>query len=147
MTGDLQHLKIYKDVNISAFFNMTFGQFPVIYLDFKELHGSDFSEFISSFMEMFGNEFDRHDYLLCSDKLRRRQSTRLRNYYKKIDKETLSTTNLLNGLKFLSACLYTHFNRRVIVLIDEFDSPVQVNLFLNGTDFEKNYKFYYTIYF
>lgn len=107
----------------------------MIHLDFKELSCTSSKEFVSSFKHMVLDEFDRHDYLLSSNNLIIRQVRKLETFYKAVDDDKVDATDLRESTKFLSNLLYTQFNRtKCIVLIDEYDGPIQKAIFKSGTD-------------
>ena len=83
------------------------------------------------------DEFDRHDYLLSSNNLIISQVRKLETFYKKVDDDKIDATDLRESTKFLANLLYTQFNRtKCIVLIDEYDGPIQKAIFKSGTDLD-----------
>lgn len=63
------------------------------------------------------------------------KKSEVKNFYNCTLDESLCYTEVKSGLKFLSHMLYTHFNRKVVILIDEYDAPVWkliVTVFLIG---------------
>lgn len=126
-TGQLEYLNVYKVVNYSllVFFNETFGEFPIIYLDFKVLSGKYFDSFLEDFINLIDEEYSRHQYLLNSNniKLTPYKFRKLNRYYKQMVDKSLSESDLKIIIKFLSntSMLFIHYNKRVIVLVDEFD--------------------------
>ena len=123
------NLSIY-DPNPTSFFNRHFGKYPVIYLDFKDLSCSSYEEFLESFKSMISDVFKTYYYyLLSSDKLYLLEVDELKCFYAKIKNDKLSVTDLKKSIRILSGYLFNHFNNRVIVLIDEYDAPIQKAIF------------------
>lgn len=131
-----KHLNIYKD---KEFFMKRFGKYPVIYLDFKILNSTSFDGFLKDFMELVRKEFMRHSYLLNSSLVESYSIMfkELKRYYKKILNYSLNESDLKYIMNFLSYILLIHFNKKVIVLIDEYDSPIQKAIFDKGKDLNK----------
>ena len=108
------------------------GKYPVISLTLKDIEGLNFDEALSNFVELIGHEANRFDFLLDSDKLSSTDKERygslitLNNGKYSIDKGTL-----VSSLELLSYLLYKHYNQRVIILIDEYETPLY-NAFNNG---------------
>ncbi|WP_342278332.1 AAA family ATPase [Candidatus Tisiphia endosymbiont of Myopa tessellatipennis] len=101
------------------------GQFPVIYINFKEVKGSDYNEIISSIIDQIIELFEKFHYLeqyLQEDNtfLSIPQKIILRNYLS----GDINIGYLKNSLKFLSQILYKHFKQKVYILIDEYDTPI-----------------------
>ena len=103
------------------------GQWPVIFLSFREIKEMNWTlayEKICSFIFL---EFDRHRYLLDSDKLTAKEKKDL----KSILSENTTRSNIDQSLKFLTKFLFAHHKKKVIVLIDEYDTPINYS-YKNG---------------
>ena len=94
--------------------------FPVIYLDMKTLWGGSYDDTLSRFSECVSNICMEFEYLLDSEKLNDTLKARLMSY---ID-ETCPVSRLASSLFNLSMMLSKHHGTRVIVLIDEYDGPL-----------------------
>jgi hypothetical protein len=119
-TKKLQPLKISIHKNIIK----RQGQFPVIYINFKEVKGSNYKEIVSSIIDQIIELYERFNYLEQytqegSKSLSIPQKVKLKNYLS----GDINTNYLKNSLKFLSQILYKHFKQRVYILIDEYDTP------------------------
>ncbi|XP_075231697.1 uncharacterized protein LOC142330355 [Lycorma delicatula] len=102
-------LNIYKN---KSFFNQTFGQYPIIYLNYEKLTNiKNYQTMLEQIRLVFLDTFKQHSYLLRV--------------------EDIWTEVLHNGILFLSEVLYRHFKRKVIVLIDEYDAFVNNIIFKN----------------
>ena len=97
------------------------NKYPVIKLGLKDVESSDFDETMKMMaIEVYG-EFDRHKYLLKSEQIDDGQKV----VYKRLLNQEASMPELRNSLKFLSECLEKYYNQRVIILIDEYDVPLE----------------------
>ncbi|WP_252217551.1 AAA family ATPase [Clostridium sp. VAP41] len=100
------------------------GQYPVINLSLKSAKQPNFELAFKCMKEEVTNEFRRHEYILKSDKLNNEKEQYLR-IVKGDDEDGLYITSL----KFLSQCLEKYHNKKVIILIDEYDVPLENALF------------------
>ena len=104
------------------------GQFPVIFLSLKSVDGLTFEAAEAALRTVVGNEAGRFRFLKDSDKLdESEKKTYLRLIDVKIENETgyaMSDSDLVASLKTLSMLLAKHYGRKVIILIDEYDVPL-----------------------
>ncbi|MCD8206095.1 MAG: ATP-binding protein [Clostridia bacterium] len=98
------------------------GKYPVIYLDFKECKGESFISAMKSIKDMMSVEFSRHKELKKSRKIDRGHDLKM---YKKIVEMTAESDELKNSLFLLSRMLYAHHKVKPVILIDEYDVPIQ----------------------
>ncbi len=101
------------------------GQFPVIYINFKEVKGSNYKEIVSSIIDQIIELYERFNYLeqyIQEDNkfFSIPQKVKLKNYLS----GDINISYLKNSLKFLSQILYKHFKQKVYILIDEYDTPI-----------------------
>ena len=101
------------------------GRYPVIFLSLKNVDGLDFEEAQSRFVELIGEEAERFLFLLNSDKL----SENEKNKYQALielenGKYTMDHGMLISSLQILSKLLYKHYGQKTIILIDEYDVPL-----------------------
>ncbi len=102
-------------------------QYPVISLSLKSMKNTDFDSVFSVFKRLVSKEFDRHSYLLDSEKL----SNKDKEEFCQIQNREASKDIYENSLKFLSECLYLYHTKKVILLIDEYDVPLE-SAYFNG---------------
>ncbi|MBA2369462.1 MAG: AAA family ATPase [Candidatus Protochlamydia sp.] len=118
-TKDTCHL--FKDLNIWKIekYRAFQGQFPVIFLTLKDLKHASWDETLSSLQQLIGKEFERHFYLLEGEILTDIEKEDYRKIIRREDGKILLEKSLL----LLSEWLYRYYNKRVVLLIDEYDSP------------------------
>lgn len=97
------------------------GAYPVIMLSLKSTKQDDFRAAYAKIAEAVGGEFRRHKILLQSEKLDETQKER----YLRILEEKAERVELMSALKFLSEVLYGHYGQKAIILIDEYDVPLE----------------------
>ena len=104
------------------------GKFPVISITLKGVEGESYEDAVAMLCVVIGEEAQRFRFLLESEKLSendKRQYTRL----SEVDAEgsrmfPIPKDALISSLKTLSALLYKHYGQKVIILIDEYDVPL-----------------------
>lgn len=105
------------------------GEYPVIKLSLKSARQSTFELSHLMIVRQIAEEYKRHQFILQGDML---EEEKLR--YQKIMSENGENGDYADALKFLSDCLEKYYGRKVIILIDEYDVPLE-NAFM-----EKFYK-------
>lgn len=101
------------------------GKFPVIFLFLKSVEGLTFEEAKYCLMELVGREARRFSFLLNSDKLNDGD----KEIYQSLvffdnGQYSMSKMALRFALKTLSELLYKHYGQKTIILIDEYDVPL-----------------------
>lgn len=108
------------------------GKFPVIFLSLKGVEGLTYDEAFEAFVRIMGKEVTRLSFLADSDKLTQIEKeqykglTIMKNGRLVFDKE-----KLISSLQLLSQLLYKHYGKKVVILIDEYDVPLD-KAFQNG---------------
>lgn len=101
------------------------GQFPVIFISLKGIDCLNFEEARKCLIEVIGREADRFHFLRESERLsenekeKYRRLTTLKNGLYAMDETTLRYS-----LQTLSYLLYQHYGKKAIILIDEYDVPL-----------------------
>ena len=114
------------------------GQYPVIFLSLKDLKARTWKEMERKIIITLSDFFSEYEYLL--NELTGINFENLKNIiYKKASIDDLTT-----ALKFLTKILYEKYNKKVVVLVDEYDSPL-VSAYINGY-YEKVKNFFKTFY-
>ena len=101
------------------------NKYPVIKLALKDVIATGFEEAMEMMEIEVSNEFDRHSYLLESEKLKVGEKA----IYQRLLNQEASRSELRNSLKFLSNCLEKYYAQKVIILIDEYDVPLEKSHF------------------
>ena len=101
------------------------GKYPVIFLSFKGVDGLDFTTARRMLCAILKNELDRHYYLKTSDALTDEDRTLF------IKMLQGSYDNIEDSIRMLSKLLFKHFGQKVVILIDEYDVPLD-KAFQNG---------------
>ena len=97
------------------------GKYPVIFLSFKDAHQTNPDEILRSICFSVKEEYLAHIELLSSDRLNEFDI----QYFRKIAEEHADEADLQFALGKLSLMLAKHFGQKVIVIIDEYDTPIQ----------------------
>lgn len=95
------------------------GKYPVIFVSLKEINCLDFPAARKKLAEILHFEIERHQYLI--------ESTTLSDYDKKTYLDMLeckSDDDIESNLYVLSKLLYRHFKQKIVLLIDEYDVPL-----------------------
>ena len=108
------------------------GKYPVIFLSLKGVEGLTYEEAFEAFVRIMGKEVNRVSFLADSDKLTQIEReqykglTIIKNGRLAFDKE-----KLVSSLQLLSQLLYKHYGKKAVILIDEYDVPLD-KAFQNG---------------
>ncbi|OSA99470.1 UNVERIFIED_ORG: AAA family ATPase [Clostridium botulinum] len=102
------------------------GQYPVINLSLKSAKQPNFELAYISIARRIAEEYKRHEYILKSENLKNEKERFL-----KILKEQGDEGDYTDSIFFLSQCLEKYHNKKVIILIDEYDVPLE-NAFFEG---------------
>ena len=108
------------------------GKYPVIFLSFKGVEGLTYDEAYDVLVRVIGKEISRVSFLADSDKLTMLE----REQYKGLTiiedgSFVFSKDKLISSLQLLSQLLYKHYGQKVVILIDEYDVPLD-KAFQNG---------------
>lgn len=122
------NLLIYSD---EIFFYKHFGMYPVIYLDLKVDYDqiTSYKTAINVLREKVHEAFNQHKYLTISNSLDSEQKKLCSEWCGEIRYETLSNRQVKKGLINLAKFLYLHYNTKVFLLVDEYDSMVMAAMF------------------
>ncbi len=108
------------------------GKLPVIFLSLKSVEGLNFESAKYRLCDLVGKEARRFTFLLDSDNLTEED----KNIYRAIiamqdGKYVMSEDILISSLQILSELLYKHYRIKTVILIDEYDVPLD-KAFQNG---------------
>uniref|UniRef100_A0A1B6M5S4 AAA-ATPase-like domain-containing protein n=1 Tax=Graphocephala atropunctata TaxID=36148 RepID=A0A1B6M5S4_9HEMI len=128
-------LKITKN---ETFMNYHFGKHPVISVDFEfdNVHVMSYDIAVDQVKYSIHRSFVEHQYLKRSDRLNSEEKMIVKNWCSTSGYSKMTEVELSDSLRLLSRLLYRHYeNRRVYVLIDNFDLPaVNALLFAETED-------------
>lgn len=101
------------------------GQFPVISISLKGVEGLNYREAVSAMKDIVGMEAMRFSFLLDSDRLTDKEKEIYRGFISLKNGRFIMEDELLPvSLKNLSALLRKHYGKQVILLLDEYDVPL-----------------------
>ena len=134
-----ENRKLFKDLYIEKTESFKEqGQYPVVFLSLKDLKARTWKEMERKIIITLSDFFSEYEYLL--NELTGINFENLKNIiYKKASIDDLTT-----ALKFLTKILYEKYNKKVVVLVDEYDSPL-VSAYINGY-YENAKDFFKTFY-
>ncbi len=120
---------VFKDLSIykTDIFKEHFAQYPVIYLSFKDIKESNIEMAFSKINYLIRKEFYRHEKIL--NQHIDRVDNENKKSYKRIISDKANQVDYENSLKLLSELLYLAYNKQVIFLLDEYDTPIQTAFF------------------
>ncbi|MCP4112662.1 MAG: AAA family ATPase [Desulfobacteraceae bacterium] len=101
-------------------FKTHFGKYPVIWMTFKDVKNPEWSDCFRNLQDVIYKEYTRHRGLLDSNLLFPEEIT----YFRNILEGKAGLTDYQTSLEKLSAFLRRIHNKRVIILIDEYDTPI-----------------------
>ena len=97
------------------------GQYPVIFLSFKDIKCSSWQETFQKISKLISLEFMRHDELESSTVL----SSYEKEQYHRFASEGMNEVDCQMGLQLLSLLLHKHYGKECVIIIDEYDTPIQ----------------------
>ena len=97
------------------------GKYPVIFLTFKDVKFDTWKATIDKIRGLLQEEYGRHQELLISDRISQYE----KEYFSKILDATANEVELTSALERLSKMLATHYEKSPIIIIDEYDTPIQ----------------------
>ena len=108
------------------------GKYPVIFLSFKSVEGWTYDEAFDALVRVIGKEISRVSFLADSGKLTLLE----REQYKGLTiiedgSFVFNKDKLISSLQLLSQLLYKHYGQKAVILIDEYDVPLD-KAFQNG---------------
>ncbi len=135
-TLNLSMLKYFFDINQSQnenlFLNLNiwqteneikdkYAKFPVIFLSFKDAKEKTWNKCYELIAAELSDLYRRHIYLLAGDLM----STIEQSEYNEIVDRSAKETDFQRSIKKLSEYLFRFHNQKVVILIDEYDTPIQ----------------------
>lgn len=97
------------------------GKYPVIFLTFKDVKFQTWEETMENLRHILRSEFNRHSYILNSDQI----SDYSKEYFRSVVSGTATEVALSSALGQLSQMLHEHHGIAPVIIIDEYDIPIQ----------------------
>ena len=116
--------RYFKDKNIwlcGEKYRSMQGSYPVVMLTFKDVKYDTWEESLEAIHLVVKDEYKRHLELLTSTVL----DDDAKNYIDRMEKGTLSGVELQRSLLNLTHMLSVHHGSKVVILVDEYDTPIQ----------------------
>ena len=115
------------------------GQYPVIFLSFKDIKCSCWHETFQKISKLISLEFMRHDELESSTVL----SSYEKEQYHRFASEGMNEVDCQMGLQLLSLLLHKHYGKECVIIIDEYDTPIQqghlCDFYIDIVNFMRNF--------
>ena len=96
------------------------NKYPVIFLTLKDIEEKTYDQVMNNIKGVIADLFQKNLYLMDSEKFNEFQKKKFYTF----NEEKATESDLKKSLKFLSECLYTYHQKKVIVLFDEYDVPI-----------------------
>ena len=97
------------------------GKYPVIFLSFKDVKRDNWEDTRNDIASLLAKEFLRHGELSGSTQCNSQEAL----YYQTVAEKTASEGDLMSALANLSQMLHEHYGTAPIIIIDEYDTPIQ----------------------
>ena len=130
--------KLFSDLKISKWEKYTdlSGKFPVIFLTFKDVKDESWEEVSERIKRIISSEYERHNVVTETPGF----SDWNKECYEKIIRLQADLIDYEGSLKKLTQYLHSHYQQKVIVLIDEYDTPL-LELYKEPDEYKKGVKF------
>ncbi len=115
-------LSIWKDEK----YQKLQGTYPVIFLSFASIKGKSYELAREGIIQVIIDLYAKHRFLLQSDSLNQQEKA----YFDYVNPD-MSDIVAAMSLHRLSVCMYRYYEKRVIILLDEYDTPMQ-EAYVNG---------------
>ncbi|MFG6355831.1 MAG: AAA family ATPase [Acetatifactor sp.] len=97
------------------------GKYPVIFITFKDVKRDSWEETYDQISKILIQEFERHSELLESERCSKYE----KSYFKNVLEGKAGSTDMMMSLQRLSQMLDEHYEISPIIIIDEYDTPIQ----------------------
>jgi len=97
------------------------GQYPVIFISFKDIKKDNFDQAYDKIYELLIEVYSKYPEVMESDKLQSREKELCRLLLSRL----ATGVQLEDALKTLTTCIFQHYGTKPLILIDEYDTPIQ----------------------
>ena len=97
------------------------GKYPVIFVSFKDVKFKTWEETVDNLADVLKKEFDRHSVLANSPNCSKSE----KEYFNKVLEKCTTEVELTGALRELSQMLHEHYEIAPMIIIDEYDTPIQ----------------------
>lgn len=97
------------------------GKYPIISISLKSMKRASYQEAYFEYVKLLSDEFERHETILQSDAVSEEDKLE----FQKIKKRIAEPKEYNSAVKLLSKCLQKVYQKNVIILIDEYDVPLE----------------------
>ena len=97
------------------------GKYPVIFVSFKDVKFKTWEETVDNLADVLKKEFDRHSVLTNSPNCSKSE----KEYFNKVLEKCTTEVELTGALRELSQMLHEHYEIAPMIIIDEYDTPIQ----------------------
>ena len=114
---------LFGDLKIAAYpeYMAYQGQYPVISISLKSMKRASYQEAYFEYVKLLSDEFERHEIILQSDAVSEEDKLE----FQKIKRRIAEPKEYNSAVKLLSKCLQKVYQKNVIILIDEYDVPLE----------------------
>ena len=122
--SDMDNSKYFRDKKIwscGELYRREQGKYPAIFVSFKDIKFATWEQTYTAIREIIANEYLRHDVLLTSDKCNEFE----KEYFRRVVNGSISEVSMARAFLELSHMLNKHYNRPAVIIIDEYDTPIQ----------------------
>lgn len=102
-------------------YRMHQGKYPVIFLTFKDVKFDSWDATLDKIGSLLQTEYGRHREVLESERVAAYE----KEYFARVLSGTASEVDLTSALEKLSQMLTEHYDKAPIIIIDEYDTPIQ----------------------
>lgn len=116
--------KYFKDKKIweqGEYYRSFQSKYPVIFITLKDVKHNSWDNTFANIGSIISSEYCRHSDLSKSPKLDKKQ----KDFYDKMVSEKFSAVDLERSLLYLSEMLKKHYGEGAVIIIDEYDTPIQ----------------------
>ncbi len=97
------------------------GKYPVVALSFKDVKDGEFETGYANLCNLLSRTYEEHILLLDSHKV----TSQRKKIFEAVLKGEADKSQIKSSLLDLTNCLYQHYGEKAILLLDEYDTPIQ----------------------